>query len=87
MEWAYKLVNELTALVELCGDSLTGSEKEEVLHFVKYDEYRLALQTCADIFYEEKKPMPEAVRIEMIRIAENLSIDPDELFEGTNQNL
>jgi hypothetical protein len=62
------------------GSIFTPAEQEEVMSFVRTNEFGLGLETFTDICKEEKKDIPAEVRELVARIAQKMNISPEPFF-------
>ena len=67
---------KLKELLELCKNSFSDDEIEEVREFIEVNENKLALETVCAIFYEEKKVVSRE-QLELIKyIGKDMTISP-----------
>jgi hypothetical protein len=67
---------KLNELLDLCRNSFSDNEIEEVKEFIDVNENKLALETICAIFYEEKKMVTQE-QLDLIKsIGGNMTISP-----------
>ncbi|MCG7545744.1 MafI family immunity protein [Pseudoalteromonas sp. MM17-2] len=67
---------ELLKLLELCKQSFTADETEEVMEFIEVNENKLALETICAIFYEEGKTVTSTQLDAIKEIGKKTTISP-----------
>lgn len=71
---------ELIVMLEIC---FTQPELDEVIEFIKYNEYGLALDTVVDIIIEEDKRINNDILNVIIKLSDIMDLDS----EGLNKKM
>ena len=80
MHIKYKEVEvKLFELVNMLKIYFTQPELDEVIEFIKYGEYGLALNTVIDIIIEENKKISNDIFNVMIELSDIMDLDSGEL--------
>ncbi|AKL12528.1 TPA: MafI family immunity protein [Kluyvera intermedia] len=80
MDIKYKEIEaKLFELIDMLKTCFTQTELDEVIEFIKYNEYGLALDTVIDIIIEEDKKINNDILNMMIKLSNIMNLDSESL--------
>lgn len=84
MDIKYKEIEaKLFELIDMLETCFTQPELDEVIEFIKYNEYGLALDTVVDIIIEEDKRISNDILNVIIKLSDIMDLDS----EGLNKKM
>ena len=71
-----RIDEQFSLLLHEAASTLTSDELDEIRHFLRVNEYGLALETMLDIFREERKVLSSEVQSRLEGVATLMGIHP-----------